>query len=953
VPDTPRLRYRILGPLAVEDARRPVTIAGRKQRAVLALLLLRANTIVSRDQLVDALWGDEPPDTARNTVQVFVADLRRALRAVDLDPIVTRAPGYSISVEPGELDLDVFERLAAEGRAALADGDAPAASAKLHAALELWRGDALAEFEHEPFAVAEIRRLEELWLAAVEDRLDADLGTVRGGELVGELTALTAAHPLRERLHRHLMVALFRAGRQADALDAYWTARRTLVDELGIQPGAELQRLQQAILKQDVSLEPVLAPPEAERPRIEVPVPLTRLLGRESELAAASQILLDDETRLLTITGPGGIGKTRLSLELARSASASFADGVVFVPLEHARDAATAAAALCERLALTASPDPVAALHEHLRDRRLLLVLDNFEQLVSAAPLLASLLSAAGRLKLLVTSRTTLHVAGEREFALSSLTVPDVSVPRVPEVLVRIPSVALFVQRCQAVKRDFSLTPENAAAVAEICTTLEGIPLSLELAAGRIRVLDPEAMLERLGRRLELLTDTRRDVPARHETVRATIAWSYDLLEPSEQRLFAELGVFAGGFTLDAAEAVCRGDSVLDGLQALLDNSLLRETGAGPRFAMLETIREHALERLEATGHAGETRDAHLSYCADFAESADAQLTGPATSVWLQRLSDEHDNLRSALARAEASADAAAALRLAVALRRFWRIKGHLAEGRRALEHALAAGSEAPLELQARAQNSLGILAGEQGDLDVARGAFERSLGLARSLEERDLTISALINLGNLRFFERDLERAGTLYGEALELGRLAGDPHRSGIALENLGAVALARGDLDDALLRFEECLAAVTESANEERIATVGRGLAHVLIERGERSRAAELLATSLATSRRLGEPAAIADSLDGVAALSAETDEEAVVSLLAAADEIRASIGARALPDQRGWRESVLAAAGGRLDPESRAEAAERGRAMSIEEAADYAAERVARVAATAAP
>ena len=403
--DRPVASFEVLGPLELRVAGESVPVGGPKQRALLALLVLRANEVFPRDELVEELWLGNPPSTAVNALQGYVSDLRQAFAAVKNpgfgpDRLVTRAPGYVLGVEAGELDLDVFERLATEARGDLDDRRPAAAAPKLHEALELWRGPPLAEFSSE-LLHAERRRLEELRLAALEDRVDADLALGRHAELVVELTGLVTEYPLRERFRGQLMVALYHAGRQADALDVYWNTRRTLVDELGIEPSMTLQRLHQAILRQDPSLEPALAPPRAVARRVDVPAPAVPLVGRASELADIGRSLRTEDIRLVTLTGPGGIGKTRLAIEVARSLVDGFDDGVAFVALDSLRDPALVVPTIGRALGL-AKPDELEA---YVRDRNLLLALDNLEHLLGAAPALGGLLADAPRLKLLVTSR--------------------------------------------------------------------------------------------------------------------------------------------------------------------------------------------------------------------------------------------------------------------------------------------------------------------------------------------------------------------------------------------------------------------------------------------------------------------------------------------------------------------------------------------------------------------
>ena len=488
-----------------------------RQRALLGYLLLRANEVVAQDRLVDALWGESPPASAVTALHGYVSRLRRVLGAGRLE---TRPPGYVLRVAPDELDLHRFRELLAQDR----HGEA----------LALWRGPALADLAFEDFAQSEIARLEELRLSALEGRFEHELADGRHAELVGELAAAVRAHPLRERLAGQLMLALYRSGRQAEALEAYRDARATLVEELGLEPGEELSELQRRILVHDPGLDLM-----RDRRRTELPASLTSFVGRRRELEQVRALVVRPGVRLLTLTGAGGTGKTRLALEVARAVAGEFADGARFVPLAAVAEPELMPDAIAQALGLHQSRGQSIedALKAFLAERELLLVLDNLEHLLEATPLATELLAAAPGLTILATSRTHLNLYGETEYA-------------VPPLSAREEAVALFADRAAAVRPDFAVTD----VVAEICARLDGLPLAIELAAARIRTLTPAEILARLERRLELLAGGPRDVPARQRTLRDTLLWSYDLLAPVEQRLFARLAVFAGGWSVAAAD---------------------------------------------------------------------------------------------------------------------------------------------------------------------------------------------------------------------------------------------------------------------------------------------------------------------------------------------------------------------------------------------------------------
>src|SRR5436309_4274744 len=586
-----RAQFGLLGPLSVSSDGEPIALGRQKRLALLAVLLLEANQVVSSDRLIDALWGEDPPETARNTIQVYISQLRKLLPDGALE---TAPPGYRLVIEADSVDLFEFMRLSEKGRTALGAADAAGAADALRAALALWRGAPLADLPWEPFAQAEIVRLEELRLAALEDRIEADLALGRHGQLVGELERLVAEQPFRERLRAQLMLALYRSGRQADALAVYQRARRTLVDELGIEPSESLRQLERAILAHDPALNAPQARPGLPR---RAPIPATPLLGRERELAALADVVRDEDTRLVTLTGTGGIGKTRLALELVRRLAPEYRDGSAVAAIATLREPAHVAGAILEALEIPeVGPNPEEELTRALATSELLLLVDNFEQVLPAARNIADLLAAAPALKVVVTSRAPLHIAAEREFPVPPLAEDE--------------AAELFIARAQAANPSFELTEQNAAAVAELCARLDGLPLAIELAAARTKLLPPATLLARLGNRLELLTGGRRDAPQHQQTLRMTLDWSYDLLDAAAQRLFAQVGVFAGGFTLTSAEAVCD-EPVLEALDALVNESLVRQrevAGGEPRFSMLEIVREYALERLTSRDETEELR---------------------------------------------------------------------------------------------------------------------------------------------------------------------------------------------------------------------------------------------------------------------------------------------------------------------------------------------------------
>jgi len=934
------MEFRILGPLEVSSELEAIPITAAKHRALLTHLLLHANEVVSTDTLVDALWGERPPVSARKLLQIYISQLRKPLGEAVL---VTRAPGYLVAVEWSQLDRARFERLLAEGQQALRESNPALASALLVRALALWRGRAGADLAYDSLVQTEARRLDELRVTAVEQRIEADLQLGRHVPLVSELQALVAEHPLRERFRAQLMLALYRSGRQAEAADVYVEVRRALVEELGTEPGHELRELQRAILNQDR----LLQSPLDERPSAKpLPSPATRLLGRKRELEELEQLLARPNIRLVTIMGPGGIGKTRLALEAGARATRKLANGAVFVGLGALTDCALVIPTIAEALGVVEQAGaPLAqTLADALRPRELLLVLDNIEQVLEAVPALADLLAAAPRLKLLCTSRARLRLSGEHVYLVPPLALPVPSQLGDLAAVSSSPAVALFSERANAASPAFMLASENATTVAEICTRLEGVPLAIELAAARIRTLSPGALLERLGRRLPLLTEGAWDLPARQQTLRATIDWSYELLSRAEQSLLAKLSSFVGGWTLETAELVCEPDEVLRALTGLLDNSLVgrRAEPGENRYRMLETVREYALERFEEDPGASRVRGRHAETFVALAERAARELAGPEQAIWHEQLEREHDNMRAALEWLQVSEQVELELRLAAALGRFWYVQGHLSEGRRRLEDALAhAGTTNSQELRAKVLRAASAIAVIQGEYARARELAEEGLELYRLLGDRVGTARSLSNLGAILLSEERIAEAVAALDESIALSSELPDRRIAALALNNRGDVALTSGDYAGATSFFDESLALLRDVGDTANIARSMFNLGAVALERGETAEALALLRESITISGTLGDKEDVAWCLVGLAAVATQSEDPVRGALaLGAADGLLEGMGALLKPFERRLRARTLAAIGKQLDSTRLERAWARGRGLAVDEAIAFA-------------
>jgi predicted ATPase/DNA-binding SARP family transcriptional activator len=914
----PRLALYLLGAPGIERDGVPVRIRRRKVFALFVYLAVRGQRH-SRDALATIFWPEHDQSQARAELRRVLSSLKKSLGEGYLD-VDREAVGVAGDAEVW-LDVDEFQARLAECQAHGHPEEeiCPACLSSLSEAVALYRDDFLAGFslrdspgfDDWQFFQTEGLRQE---LARALERLVCGHTAQGAHELaIPHARRWLALDPLHEPAHRHLMQLYAQTDQRAAALRQYQECARILEAELGLPPSEETTFLYEQLCTRTADREESLLP--AAQPRHNLPTQLTSFIGREPHLAAVWQQLTRPEVRLLTLTGSGGTGKTRLSLQVAAEQRDEFEDGVFFVPLAPIRDPALVVPIIARTLGIHefGGRPLLESLKDHLRDKHMLLVLDNFEHVAPAAPLVSDLLATAARLKVLVTSRASLRAYGEHEYLVPPMATADSQALPPLERLAQVEAVQLFIQRARAVKADFALTEENAPAVVEICVRLEGLPLAIELAAARVRVLPPQKMLPRLDSRLGFLTGGARDLPARQQTLRGAIDWSYDLLAADEKTLFRRLAVFVGGCTLEAAEAVINisGElDVLSGLEGLVDKSLLQdsEVDGQSRFRMLETIREYALERLAASGgeEEGAIRGGHARFFLGLAEEAEPQLAGPEQVAWLNRLEMEHDNLRAALAWSiENAVDVG--MRLAGALGTFWRVRGYHSEGRDWLAKALAesqAGSAGTDNYRAKALNSAGKLAlfqgdtaaayslqeesvalwhklgdrrglayalrelapaaWRQGDLTQALTAIEGSVALFQQMEDKPGLAGAVFWQGYLSYIVGDYERGRSIAMRCVSLAQEIGDINREARSTLILGHIAFRQGDYAAAQPFYEKSLALFRKARDQYGISALLTGLGDLWYVQGNYACARTFYAEGLEISQAMGNRSAVAQML-----------------------------------------------------------------------------------------
>jgi predicted ATPase/DNA-binding SARP family transcriptional activator len=789
------IEVRLLGPVEASADGQALPLGGRRQRALLALLALEPGRRVPAETVAEELWQGAPPAGAQNTLRTYVSRLRQALGR---DAVVAQAGGYALTVDADRLDVSRFERLVREGREALTRGAAGLASERLCAALELWRGRALADVSDGGMLASEALRLDELRLTALEDRIEADLALARHAEVVPELRALVQQHPLRERLWRQLVLALYRSGQQADALAAYRDARGLLDSELGLEPSPELQELERSILRHEVDTVPA-----AER-RHNLPAALADIVGRERELTDLERLLR--EHRLVTVTGLGGTGKTRLALEVARRQVDAWSAGVWLVDLTELADDELVVGAVAAVLGVPDGQDERLrdALIAHAQERELLLVLDNCEHVAAAcAEVVHALLRGCANVRVLATSRVPLDVRGELDYALDPLAEES--------------AVRLFIERATAIRRDIADLDGARATVVDICRELDGLPLAIELAAARVKALSLEDIAERLDDRFRFLRAWQRVADPRHRTLATTMDWSYGLLSAEEKRMLRRLSIFAGGAGLEAVVEVC-GDSdderALEVLGRLVSASLVRaEAGERMRYRLLETVRQYASALFLSDADAEEVRRRHAHYYLRLAVAAHLALDaiGHGTQHHAPVLREQH-NIRAAIDWATA-ADLGLAAELTLALENFW-ITHALTEGRRRFEEIVGRAQGLDRRLQARLFRDYAGCLDVLQDFETARCFYERSRDLFRELGDAVAVAHLDFRVGVvIANHDEDLERARSLWEGSLETCRRERDPIGELQLLGNLGRLELLDGDRERGLAMIERSIAMARE--------------------------------------------------------------------------------------------------------------------------------------------
>lgn len=900
------LWIRALGPLDVVVGGEHISVGGAKQRIVLACLALRANTVVTTDALIEALWADNPPSKPGPQLQVYVANLRQILepgrpKGVASHRLVGRAGGYLLSVAGQELDLLRFRERLHCGELAVETGDLAEGAECLHQAVELFSDPIFPDLADVQLLRAELDKLEETRLNSYQDMFEVELALGRHAELVGEIQAVLAENPYREGLWAQLVLALYRGGRQVEALAACRKAHRVFTHELGIDPGPKLRDLENLVLQQD----PSLAPPAHDvrrrvRQRMDnLPSEHTPLVGRDAELEDICTLFATEGCRLLTITGPGGTGKTRLALSTAGQLGGQMTDGVCWVELAPLSDASQVPAAIASALGLEdrAGSDPLGASTRFLRPRRLLLVLDNFEHVDEAWAVVVDLLTLAPELRILITSRQPLNIRAEYEYDLAPLALPPLDPPLPRELLMKVPAVQLFLARGRAVRPHLELRSDNALTVTRICHRLDGLPLAIELAAAQLRKRDEHALLHDLETDLSVLSSEYRDLPERQRTLSATISWSYQLLSETERSLFDRLGVFAGDPSFEAVQAILGNSSEPDAAESVLSalnrHSLLRQykdnAGIG-RASMLQAIREFARGRLDRIDEAASTRQRHAEFYLRVADELGPQLWGLNQVDSFQRLRDDAADLRKALLWAAGPGSLKnIALRLVGSLWHYWELTEDVSEPCDIAGKLLSDSAEASPELRAPALSGTATLCWVLGRNAEATKLHEESLqAFSRAGNEQGVAWSTAC-LAVQAMERNDTATAQRLAEEALSMPQAK--PRTRIAALICLSRLAFYAGRYSLALNLCKKSAALAREMSDRLILGITLTNLAESTEQIGDYDTAEKLLLEALAATLELGAQANIVGYLESLAGIYLHQDRiELAIRVLAAGDAYR---------------------------------------------------------------
>ncbi|HLZ27174.1 MAG TPA: tetratricopeptide repeat protein [Chloroflexota bacterium] len=938
----------------------------KKARQLFKLLLSRLNRRAAKDEVIELLWPESDPETGSTNLRSAIHAMRRALGALAAQSggalvVADRDSVWLRSDADVWLDADEFEQTLEQAR------HAPDPMALLRHADVLYAGDYLPEDLYEDWAAERRDNLKRAWSSLQfqlaqqwESRGDADAAA-------RAFQRLLRADPCDERAARELMGLLTRHGRRSEAIRVYQRLVRALREDLDVDPSQITTVLFETEVPRAHDPAPAGAAPrehpEQTRTTPRSPAGVSGgpsrlhnllaqpgvLVGRGQESAAAQAQLLRSDVRLLTFLGPAGCGKTRLAMHVANELLFEFADGVWFVDLSVVRDADRIVFAIGRTLEVA---QPVGGqsyaqrLIQTIADNRVLLVLDNFEQVVSGGPQVAELVAGCPNLKVLVTSREPLHVRWEHEFQVPPLAAPRTAAPASLAAVRESPAVTLFVQRAHAIKPEWRLSDANAGAVAELCVRLDGLPLAIELAAARIKLFTPEAMLARMDRRLELLTGASRDVPERHRGLRLAIEWSHNLLSRAERAAFRGMAVFAGGWTLDAAIDLCTepagiGPDVLEQLEALADKSLLRvelQLDGEPRFSMLETVREFALAELAKSGELAATQQRHALWCVRLVETVEPELSGPRQVAYFEQLEREHDNLRAALRWSFDGGDPLIGVRLAAALGRFWEIRGYLQEAHQWLTQAVGIRYGVPPATRAKVCTVAGHVAFLRGEYDAARTLLEESVTLSRGAADAPGVVQALINLALVAMTRADTAQASALLHESLDIaGNLADNPSVA-LSLNLLGQNAYYRGELAEAHSLLERSLDLRRAEGNRWGTAQALCDLGQVCHAEGFAAVARDLHAEGLAIWRDLSDVWGLAYALEGFAVLFGARSPERAVRLVAVATAARDRVGIRPLPGRETNLQQTLGECARALGDDAYAAAWAAGRASGLDAAID---------------